>query len=280
METFYNSVDERQRLDAVATSIFNAYLRAFLPKVWSDEAEGSIPYDGTRLKIYALVKMLQGRGEDNPLNLASWSAVHNESIFFDRLDTPDDVERSEELMMSALVEGLNHLSEPPSEYGQGGYGTEDMDAWLWGLHHLARFESLLGPFLGSGGPFGTILERFSVTTAKVPLDEDISEDDPRSNLKWFPRHGDQWNIDAGNPGFGGGYSFSNGAVMRMTIQLNGDRVQGYNIVPGGQSGLENHPHSADQLKLWLANQAYPIRFHFDEVLEGANTRWQFTSVTE
>jgi penicillin G amidase len=279
VETFYNSVDDVQRLDAVATSIFNEYLRAFLPKVWQDEEEGSIPYDGTRLKIYALERMLRGRGADNPLDLASWSDVHNESLFFDRLDTPDDVERSEELMISALVAGMNRLAEVPIEYGLGGYGTEEMSEWLWGLHHLGRLESLLGPFLGTGGPFGTILERFSVNTSKVPLADNIPEGDPRAELNWFPRHGDQWNIDAGNPGFGGGYTFSNGAVMRMTIHLDGEQVRGYNIVPGGQSGLEDDPHSADQLKLWLANEAYPIRYHLDEVLEGAVSRWQFTNGT-
>ena len=280
VETFYNTVDETEIKNAVATSIFNAYFRVLLKRVWDDEAESSIPYDGTRLKIYALDRMLRGRGADNPLRLASWSESEQESMFFDRLDTTEHVERSEEIMVTALVEGLDKLSAETSEYGQGGFGSENMDDWLWGLHHMARFESLLGPFLGGGGPFGAILERFSITTAKLPLADNIPDGDPRAELKWFPRAGDQWNIDAANPGFGGGYTFSNGPVMRMTIQLNGEQVQGYNIVPGGQSGLENDPHSADQLRLWLANEAYPLRYHLPEVLEGATGRWQFSSVSD
>ena len=266
--------------DAVATSIFNAYFRALLPKVWSDEAENAIPYDGTRLKIYALERMLRGRGADNPLSLSSWSESEQESIFFDRLDTTDHVERSEEIMISALIEGLDTLSAETTEYGRGGFGSSDMDDWLWGLHHMARFESLLGPFLGSGGPFGAILERFSITTQKLPLAENISDEDVRAKLNWFPRAGDQWAIDAANPGFGGGYTFSNGPIMRMSIQLNGEQVQGYNILPGGQSGLENNPQSIDQLRLWLANEAYPIRFHLPEVIEGAVSRWQFNPTIE
>ena len=276
VETFYNTVDDDERLDAVATMIFNAYFRKFGAKVWSDEGVNAIPYNDSRLSIYALDRMLRGRGADNPLGLASWSSRAEESIFFDRLDTPDHYERSEELMVSALTETLTELSASSDQAGRGGFGTEEMSGWLWGLRHLGKFESLLGPFLGDAGPLGLILDRFSVTTEKLPLAEEISEGDPRRGLKWFPRAGDQWNVDAANPGFGGDYTFGNGAVMRMTIQLDGDRVRGYNIVPGGQSGLEESPHVLDQLKLWLAHEAYPLRYHFNEVIEGTQARWRFT----
>jgi penicillin amidase len=275
VETFYNTVDGDERLNATSTMIFNAYFRSFLIKVWDDEAGGSIPYDASRLRIYALDRMLRGRGPDNPLGLVSWSPQFEESIFFDHLDTPDHHERSEELMISALAEALNTLMAAPDETGNGGFGTEDMNLWLWGLRHLGKFESLLGPFLGDAGPLGLILDRFSVSTDKLPLADDLADDDPRRGLKWFPRPGDQWNIDAGNPGFSGDYMFGNGSVMRMTIQLDGDRVSGYNIVPGGQSGLEDSPHLLDQLKLWLANDAYPLRYHLEEVVEGAQARWRF-----
>ena len=117
-------------------------------------------------------------------------------------------------------------------------------------------------------------------TSKLPLAETIPEDDPRAELDWFPRHGDQWAIDAGNPGLSGGYTFGNGAVMRMTIQLDGDRVRGYNIIPGGQSGLKDSDQAFDQLKLWLANEAHPIRYHLDDVVEGAMTRWRLSPPTE
>lgn len=276
VETFYNQVDDIERLDAVATSIFNAYFRELLSLVWSDEAEGAIPFDGTRLKVYALARMFEGRGPGNPLNLAAWEATYEESSFFDRIDTAEHRERSEEIVARALLAGLNKLSATPESSGDVGFGSDEMSSWLWGLQHLARFESLLGPFLGDAGPIATILDRFSVTTSKLPLAEEMASDDPRAGLTWFPRPGDQWAVDAANPGFGGGYTFGNGPVMRMTIQLNGDRVSGYNIVPGGQSGLEDSPHILDQLKLWLANDSYPLRYHLDEVVEGAETRWRFT----
>ena len=276
VETFYNpQVDEREREDAIATMIFNSSIRILLEAVWSDERVDSIPYDGTRLKVYALDRILRGRGEDNPLNLISWDAERQESIFFDHLNTPEVIETSDELLVSSLTQAIEQLTAPPSGAGEGGFGTEDMTQWLWGMRHQARFESILGPFLGNSGAIGALLNQFSITTTKIPLASSLSADDPRKDLKHFPRPGDQWGVDAGNPGFGGGFTHGNGPVMRMVISLNGDEVSGRNIVPGGQSGILNSSYFSDQLKLWLANDTLPVRFHLSQVLEGAETRWRF-----
>ena len=65
--------------------------------------------------------------------------------------------------------------------------------------------------------------------------------------------------------------------MRMVIALHPDgRVAGQNIIPGGQSGLTDSPHFADQAALWLGNEALPLRFHLDEVVEGAIGREVYT----
>ncbi|MGM0578743.1 MAG: penicillin acylase family protein [Myxococcota bacterium] len=60
--------------------------------------------------------------------------------------------------------------------------------------------------------------------------------------------------------------------MRMVIALDEDGVRGRNIVPGGQSGLTDSEHFADQAALWLGNQTIPLRFHVDQVVEGATGR--------
>ena len=57
--------------------------------------------------------------------------------------------------------------------------------------------------------------------------------------------------------------------MRMVVSLKDGRVTGQNIIPGGQSGLADDPHFADQAALWLGNETWPIRFHVEEVVEGA-----------
>ena len=63
--------------------------------------------------------------------------------------------------------------------------------------------------------------------------------------------------------------------MRMVIELKDGEVRGQNIVPGGQSGSTTSPHFNDQLSLWLANEALPLRYELDEVISGATSRWTF-----
>lgn len=275
VETFYNTVTETESDNAVSTMIFNVFLRQFLPAVWSDEAVGSIPYHDSRITIYALDRMLRGRGADNPQNLLSWDPDTQESIFFDRVES-EVVETSHLLLVQSLVQAITELSRTRDENGYG-FGSDEMSTWIWGLRHQARFESILGPFLGNvEGAISLILNQFSITTSKLPLFSDLMDDDPRSELTHFPRGGDQWAVDAANPGLrGGNFTFSNGPVMRMVIHLDQEGVEGYNIVPGGQSGLTSSNHFYDQLKLWLANETYPLRFSFAQVMEGAEKRWRF-----
>jgi len=281
VETFYHpNVTEEEASDAVATMIFNSALRYLLTLVWEDEAEQSIPMDGTRRQVYALERMLRDRGSERAVGLESWREATQESLFFDDVRTDDQVELSDELMIKALAMAFEELSAEPSEPGVGGFGTDDMSAWRWGLRHMGRFESILAPFLGDEGPVAALISQFSVTTSRLPLAEGLEEGDPREGLKHFPRPGDQWGVDAANPGFSGDYTFTNGPVMRMVIELKDGAVSGQNIVPGGQSGSTSSPHFDDQLGLWLANDALPLRYEVHEVVQGATRRWSFVGSEE
>ena len=156
-----------------------------------------------------------------------------------------------------------------------------MAQWLWGLRHQARFESLLAAFLSGDPSFGFLVELFSVTTETLPLAEGLTAGDPRMGLKWFPRGGDQWSVDAANPGFSGtDFTHGNGPVMRMVIALKGDEVSGVNILPGGQSGLTDSAHFSDQLELWLANETVPLRYHLEDVVAGATGRERLSPAQE
>jgi penicillin amidase len=105
------------------------------------------------------------------------------------------------------------------------------------------------------------------------LDGGVPKDDPRHDLKWFPRDGDQFSVDAANPGFSGTkFSYGSGPVMRMVVSLKGDEVKGQNIIPGGQSALTDSPFFADQARLWLANKTLPMRFSPTDVAAGAVSR--------
>ena len=63
--------------------------------------------------------------------------------------------------------------------------------------------------------------------------------------------------------------------MRMVISLSPNGVWGQNIIPGGQSALTDSVHFDDQVRLWLANEALPMRFHLTDVVAGASSRQTF-----
>jgi penicillin amidase len=114
-------------------------------------------------------------------------------------------------------------------------------------------------------------EPFSISTKVLPLGDRFEQEHPSDvGMKWFPRHGDQFNVDAGNPGLNGEkFTYGSGPMMRMVVALKDGQVTGHNVIPGGQSGLTSSPFFADQAALWLGNKAHPLRFHVNEVVEGA-----------
>ncbi len=277
VETFYHSPDADDVADAIATSIFNAWMTRFVSSIFDDEALPGIwepTTDTGRLRM--LTWMLDGRGADNPLALASWNEDTLESAFFDVLGT-DEVEQSQQLVLQALLDGFDHLGSQPDGDEQGGFGSSDPEDWLWGLRHVAKFESLLSEFLDvDDAIFGSLVEDLSITTDVLPLGDDVGVGDPRRDLTWFPRPGDHLNVDAGNSGLtGNDADYGSGPVFRMVFALGPDGVEGYNVLPGGQSGLTDSEHFADQAALWLGNEALPMHLAVEDVVANALHRETF-----
>jgi penicillin amidase len=136
-----------------------------------------------------------------------------------------------------------------------------------------RFESLLQSFLGNDPLFAAFTSLFAIDTKILPLAASLPAGDPRADLRWFPRPGDNWGVDAANPGFSGtDFTYADGPIMRMVIALRDGAVSGVNIIPGGQSGLTDSPHFADQARLWLGNRTLPLRYSVADVVAGATGR--------
>lgn len=275
VETFYSTPAPTDKDSSVATTIWNAWISRALQKVFNDEQlPGVFNSNSSGGQIRALWQFLKGRGATNPEKLASWNMATGESIFFDVLGTPE-VETSHEMLLSALADAMVFLKSTPDPKTptEGGYGTNDMSKWLWGLRHYVRFQSLLDDFLDDP-QYASFTQPFAITTKILPLKTGTyAADDPRKDLLWFPRHGDQFSVDAANPGFGGTrFSHGSGPVMRMVVALEGEQVTGRNIIPGGQSAIIQSPYFADQTKLWLANETLPMRFAPKDVAAGAIAR--------
>lgn len=281
VKTFYSSPSVADMEAAVATQIFNAWSGPFVRRVFEDEKlPGVWRPGGADGQLRAVNTFLKGRGPDNPGGLASWYSETEESVFFDVLGT-DQVEVSDELMLEALVEALDYLESPSTKPGEGGFGTTDMSQWLWGLRHFVKFESLLAEFLGDNAAFSFLSQQFSITTAVLPLLDDLEDGSPLAGLMWFPRNGDQDAVDAANSGLNGKtFSYGSGPVMRMVVGLKDGEVKGRNVIPGGQSGLTDSPYFADQAALWLGNQTLPLRFAAEDVAMGAIGREVYSPPTE
>jgi penicillin amidase len=270
VETFYAPVEPGDLEAAVATTLWHSWLSAFLSDVLDDEGLPNVHYPtGDTGRTRLLTFLLDGRGDDNPLGQASWNPDTGESIYFDVRGTPE-IETSEEVMVSALTRALDALAAPNEEPGRGGFGTDDMSEYLWGMRHMARFETLLVELFGDDPTFSFLLDPFHITPETLPLMPGLASDDPRADLPWFPRHGDMFVVDAAHPGFGlDDHTYGSGPVFRMVIALGPDGAEGVNVLPGGQSGLNDSPYFADQAALWLGNETWPMHTRLEAVLADA-----------
>ncbi len=272
VETFYNTPGGDDLEDAVATSLHAAWSARFFKGVFDDEALPDVWNPSGRTgRERTMLLMVDGRGPDNETDLVSWNPDTEESAYFDVLGT-DAVETSDEVALQALLDALSFLRTEPTDDGIGGFGTDDMSQWLWGLRHWVHFDSVLEELLG-GDEYDALLNQFSITTRTLPLATGMAQDDPRKDLPGFPRPGDIKAVDAANfSGSGSNFTYGSGPVFRMVIRLGPDSVSGANVLPGGQSGLTTSPHFADQAELWLGNEALPLWFAPEDVVAHGESR--------
>lgn len=276
--TFYDTPTDTDREDAVATMIANAWFRALSDAVFDDEQlEPVLALDPRFMRVTALTRFFAGRGPGNPEDLASYDPTTEESAFFDDRGTTD-VESSREIALLALVRALDALAAPTGEAGEDGFGTTDMDAWLWGLRHYLVLDSIITAFAGDVQGIDLIASAVSITPQTLPIvpESELLPNDPRIGLRGYPRPGDWFNVDAANPATSGpSYAYRNGPVMRMVIALDHGRVTGQNVLPQGQSGIAFTPTFDDQVRRWLDNEAFPLRFTAEDVAAGATGREVF-----
>ncbi|MFO0685484.1 MAG: penicillin acylase family protein [Sandaracinus sp.] len=277
VETFYDPDGATHATDAVAAMIHVEWFRQLLAHVFADEGvPGAFEFDPRTQYLDSLRRIVDGRGAGNPEALASFNPATNESIFFDVRGTPA-VERSDEMFVASLAAALDALAAPLADDGTGGFGTTTQSAWVYGLRHQVRFESILTLFAGNVSGVDLLAGQFKIDTRRLPLAPSLPAGDPRAGLRWFPRPGDFDNVDAANASFaiGTDYTYGYGPNMRMVVRLHDGVVEGQNILPGGQSARTASPHFDDQAAYWLGNRTIPLRYTVEEVVAGAEGRESF-----
>lgn len=270
VETFYSHPDADQIVDSVATMLFNQWYHELYGTVFGDEGLDAVFATDFRFFTSTTFRRIyDGRGDTNTLELASWNEATGESIFFDNRTTESVVERSDEVTLQALNNALAALRAPSTSAGVGGFGTDDMSEWRWGMRHLVKFPSILEQYGGGNEMIAALTSGFAITPRTLSLGNGFPRD-----LPGFPRPGDHFAVDAANPTITRpDFFYSTGPAMRMVISLGADgRVTGQNVVPGGQSGITTSAYFADQARMWLGNEAIPLRFHVEDVAAGAIER--------
>lgn len=224
---------------SIATAIFNAMLVHLFPIVLKDEGVHDVP-DGFKIRL--LLRMLE-----SPASMATFDASTGETHLWDDLTTSESVETREQMLVRALVHGLNFLSDP-AQVGveqEGGFGTDDMSQWHWGALHTVTLKHNVAP------------------SFHIPP--------PSEHPHGYPRPGDNFCVDASHPGLSDTrFTFTGGPSMRTVYELT-ESVGQWSILPGGQDESPNSSHYRDQMELWVQNKAPKRPLETKDVLDARET---------
>jgi acyl-homoserine lactone acylase PvdQ len=127
--------------------------------------------------------------------------------------------------------------------------SADRNSWRWGQLHRIRFDSLIPLWL--------------VTIPQV--------DDPVFKQGGYPRHGDQWNVDACNFGIMKAlgdpldFSYGSGPVQRFVAELTASGPKIKNALPGGSVLSNTSPYFKNEAEYWRKNATHDVPFDIDDV---------------
>jgi penicillin G amidase len=237
------STDPTEIAASQATMVFNTWLMRMPQAVLGDEltamGQNPPPYDTKILLTYLMTAV--------PASLATYDAATGDSILFDDLTTPDVVETRDERAVTSLLDAVDYLN---TNLGK------NTDQWLWGVLHTLRFQSLVSLW----------------DSLSIPPVGDLTF--PNG----FPRHGDGFNIDVGQPDSepvnlsDATFTYGEGPTQRFVIDLDPAGPVPFNVLPGGEIWDNASPHFADEAELWRRNENHPLWFQQADVLANAEER--------
>jgi penicillin amidase len=235
------STDPTEIAASEATLVFNVWLMRMPQAVLADEETavgGSVPFDGKATLVYLMTT--------TPSSLATYDAVLGDSILFDDMTTPDVIETRDERALTSMLDAIDYLNTT--------LGT-DRTKWRWGTLHTLRFASLV-----------SLWDSLSIP----PVGDSTFPNG-------FPRHGDGYNIDVGDPGLADSladatFTYSEGPTQRFVIDLDPNGPTPFNVLPGGEIWDNASPHFADEAELWRRNENHPLWFSQSDVAANVEER--------
>ncbi len=255
--------------NSIATSIFEAFVQRLFYNIFYDKmrAIGQDRAVNDDIIINTLLTMLE-----HPKQCATYSPSERQSTLFDALTVSGTgftftVGNPDQIMINSLLEGITDLSISPNPGNSTptSFGTTDMSQWEWGKLHTLTFSDLLN--LAAGNLYQNL---------NLP-----------NNGKGYPRPGSMFSVDPGTFGFEMGnnqstnfytnYTYGSGPAIRFSVEMKPGDIIGYNVLPGGESGMgpdPNNPpkHYGDQVNLWINNQVHPQWFYPKDIIANAESR--------
>ncbi len=126
-------------------------------------------------------------------------------------------------------------------FGASEYGS-DPASWRWGELHTLTLGSLLPSDDLSVGP--------------------------------YPRHGDNFSVDASSPGFDTDFTYDHGPAMRHVTVLGGEQPVTYLAIPGGETMDTRSAHWSDLMDTyWSVNEYFVLPWTEQQVHDAHETRW-------
>jgi penicillin amidase len=245
------AVTDEERDDAVAASLFTAWLTRLVPAVLADDFAGSgIGNPGGEDATKALLHLLEDVGRTDAGFRIHTAGPSGESTLWDNRTTAE-VETRDEILLQALNRGLSFLAER--------FSSNEPTDWLWGRIHQVRFTHFIGQTgIGSFdlGPFAAPGGRFTVNPA-----------DYSTNASSF--------------------TFSGGPSMRFVAVLDPAGIRAVNSLPGGNNGdpggsgserfgrINPEIHYGDLIPDWINGQTFDLRISRADVAAHAQRKVQY-----
>ena len=232
--------------DSAATVIWNAFMVFFLDRAFGDELEQL----GRGVDSARTARVGRQVFED-PAGLATGIAVETgEALLCDELNTP--------LIESCKLVALKSFDAALS-WAEGIHGTADLDQWRWGRLHTLTL------------------------TAQIPADElNVPQPDDGPDFEnGYPRHGDQFAVDASSAGYNDlFFAYSHGPAMRNLMQIEGPgRIVTRMALPGGEIYDRGTGHFRDLFdEYWAVNEYFALPYTTAEVTAEFEARWRLSPV--